>query len=99
MRRALQRQIKLATISGYSEFCRQHPEHHPCWANTLMIFDWAAERRKEMSAEGRPHWVPSLSDFEQAARDCADDLVKIAALKVRETPTASLFDFKCGLNK
>jgi len=38
--------------------------------------DWIDERRIEMRAEGRLHWVPSERDFEQAARDCADDLVK-----------------------
>jgi hypothetical protein len=31
------------------------------------------ERRR---AEGRPHWVPSMRDFEMAVRDCWDDLVK-----------------------
>jgi len=38
--------------------------------------DWVDERRIEMLAEGRPHWVPSMQDFEQAERDCGDDLVK-----------------------
>jgi hypothetical protein len=33
-------------------------------------------RRIEMLAEGRHHWVPSTRDFEQAERDCWDDLVK-----------------------
>jgi len=38
--------------------------------------DWIDERRIEMLAEGRPHWVPSMDDFEHAMRDCWDDLVK-----------------------
>jgi porphobilinogen synthase len=36
---------------------------------------WIDERRIEMLAEGRRHWVPSLWEFEQAMRDCWDDLV------------------------
>lgn len=38
--------------------------------------DWVDERRIEMRAEGRHHWVPSMRDFEMAERDCWDDLVK-----------------------
>jgi hypothetical protein len=33
-------------------------------------------RRIEMLAEGRHHWGLSTRDFEQAERDCWDDLVK-----------------------
>jgi hypothetical protein len=43
--------------------------------NYLMLMDWIDERRIEMQAEGRRHWVPSSWDFEQAMRDCWDDLV------------------------
>jgi hypothetical protein len=39
-------------------------------ANYLMLMDWIDERRIEMQAEGRRHWVPSSWDFEQAMRDC-----------------------------
>ena len=39
-----------------------------------MLMDWIDERRIEMQAEGRRHWVPSMRDFEQAMRDCWDDL-------------------------
>jgi hypothetical protein len=44
-------------------------------ANYLMLMDWIDERRIEMQAEGRRHWVPSSWDFERAMRDCWDDLV------------------------
>lgn len=37
---------------------------------------WIDERREEMLAEGRPHWVPSEHDYWQAMRDSWDDLVK-----------------------
>jgi hypothetical protein len=43
-------------------------------ANYLMLMDWIDERRIEMQAEGRPHWVPTDWDFWQAMRDCWDDL-------------------------
>jgi len=49
--------------------------YHHSMANQIRIFDWIDERRIEMLAEGRPHWVPSTHDFEQAMRDCWDDLV------------------------
>jgi len=45
-------------------------------SNQLRIFDGIDERRIEMLAEGRPHWVPNERDFELAMRDCWDDLVK-----------------------
>ena len=41
-----------------------------------MLMDWIDERRIEMLAEGRRHWVPSSWDFERAMWDCWDDLVK-----------------------
>jgi len=71
-----QRENSLATFLAYLQFCRLHPGYHPGWANQLRIFDWIDERRIEMLAEGRPHWVPNDRDFEQAMRDCWDDLVK-----------------------
>lgn len=74
--RRSQRQNSLATFLEYLKFCRLHPAYHPCFANQIRIFDWIDERRIEMMAEGRPHWVPSMRDFEQAMRDCWDDLVK-----------------------
>jgi hypothetical protein len=76
MNRRIQRQNDLATFLSYLRFCRQHPAYHACFANQLHIFDWIDERRIEMLAEGRPHWVPSMRDFEMAERDCWDDLVK-----------------------
>jgi hypothetical protein len=45
-------------------------------ANYLMLMDWIDQRRIEMQAEGRRHWVPSLHDFERAMWDCWDDLVE-----------------------
>ena len=74
--RRVQTQNNLATIISYCTFCRSHPEYYECWANQIRIMDWVDERRIEMLAEGRPHWVPSMQDFEQAERDCGDDLVK-----------------------
>jgi len=76
LRGRIERRNDLATFLSYLKFCRQHPAYHPCFANQLRIFDWIDERRIEMLAEGRPHWVPSMRDFEQAERDCWDDLVK-----------------------
>lgn len=66
----------LASFLQYLRFCRQHPAYHACIANQLRIFHWIDERRIEMLAEGRPHWVPTDRDFEQAERDCWDDLVR-----------------------
>ncbi len=71
-----QKQNDLASFIEYLRFCRQHPAYHACIANQLRIFDWIDERRIEMLAEGRPHWVPNDRDFEQAMWDCWDDLVK-----------------------
>jgi|ERR1035441_9649995 hypothetical protein len=75
-RRRTLRRNNLATFLAYLKFCRLLPTYHACIANQLRIFDWIDERRIEMLAEGRPHWVPSMRDFQQAERDCADDLVK-----------------------
>jgi len=74
--RRTQRRNDLATFLSYLKFCRLHPSYHDCIANQLRIFDWVDERRIEMLAEGRRHWVPNDRDFEQAMRDCWDDLVK-----------------------
>ena len=71
-----QRRNDLATFLFYLKFCRRHPSYHDCIANQLRIFDWIDERRIEMRAEGRPHWVPNDRDFEHAMWDCWDDLVK-----------------------
>jgi hypothetical protein len=43
---------------------------------------WIDERRIEMQAEGRRHWVPSTYDFERAMWDCWDDLVKSQSSEV-----------------
>ncbi len=74
--RRSQRQNDLASFIEYLRFCHQHPAYNSCFANQLRIFDWIDERRIEMRAEGRAHWVPTDRDFEQAERDCWDDLVK-----------------------
>ena len=71
-----QRQNSLATFLAYLKFCRLYPAYHDCIANQIRIFDWIDERRIEMLAEGRPHWVPTDRDFWLAMRDCWDDLVK-----------------------
>lgn len=71
-----QRRNDVATILAYHRFCRLHPAYRHLMSNQLRIFDWVDERRIEMLAEGRPHWVPSERDFWLAMRDCWDDLVK-----------------------
>ena len=71
-----QRQNELASFIEYLRFCRLRPSYHACIANQIHILDWVDERRIEMRAEGRPHWVPSERDFEHAMWDCWDDLVK-----------------------
>jgi len=76
MNQRTSRQNDLATFLAYLKFCRWYRAYHDCIANQLRIFDWIDERRIEIRAEGRPHWVPSLDDFEHAVRDCWDDLVK-----------------------
>lgn len=74
--RRSQRQNSLATFIEYLRFCRQHPAYDACIANQFRIFDWIDERRIEMLAEGRRHWVPSERDFWLAMLDCWDDLVR-----------------------
>ena len=74
--RRTQRQNDLASFIEYLRFCRWHPAYNSCFANQLRIFDWIDERRIEMLAEGRPHWVPNDRDFGWLMRDCWDDLVK-----------------------
>jgi hypothetical protein len=70
-----QKRISVATIIAYSRFRRECLAYHHSLANYLMLMHWIDERRIEMQAEGRRHWVPSIRDFEQAMRDCWDDLV------------------------
>jgi len=77
MNQRIQRRNDLATFLAFLKFCRLHPAYHPCFANQLRILDWVDERRIEMRAEGRAHWIPSTHDFERAVRDCWDDLVKL----------------------
>jgi hypothetical protein len=69
-------QNDLATFIAYLKFCRRRRAYNACIANQIRIFDWVDERRIEMRAEGRPHWVPNDRDFERAMWDCWDDLVK-----------------------
>jgi hypothetical protein len=76
MNQKTSRQNDLATFLAYLKFCRQRQPYHDCIANQLRILDWVDERRIEMRAEGRPHWVPTEHDFWHAIRDCWDDLVK-----------------------
>ena len=71
-----QQRISVATTIAYSRFRRECLAYHHTLANYLMLMAWIDERRIEMQAEGRRHWVPSVRDFEQAMRDCWDDLVK-----------------------
>ncbi len=79
-RRAISRRTKrqndLATFLAYRKFCRLHPAYDACISNQIHIFGWIEERRIEMRAEGRHHWVPSEHDFWQAMRDCWDDIIK-----------------------
>ena len=72
-----QRRNSLATIMAYHRFCCQNSRYHHTMSNQLHMMRWIDERRIEMRAEGRPHWVPTDRDFEQAMRDCWDDLVKV----------------------
>ena len=71
-----QQQISVATIIAYSRFRREGSAYRHTLANYLMLMHWIDERRIEMQAEGRRHWVPSVRDFEQAMRDCWDDLAR-----------------------
>ncbi len=72
---AAERRNVLATILAYHKFCCENPRYHHTMANQLRILDCIDERRIEMLAEGRPHWVPTEHDFWHAMRDCWDDLV------------------------
>lgn len=76
MNRRNQRRSNLANFLTYLRFCRQHPAYRACFANQIQSFEWLEDRRIEMLAEGRPHWVPATHDFERAERDCRNDLVK-----------------------
>jgi hypothetical protein len=76
MNQRTSRQNDLATFIAYLKFCRRHREYHDSLANQLRILDWIDERRIEMLAEGRPHWVPNDRDFEHAMWGCWDDLAK-----------------------
>jgi hypothetical protein len=71
-----QQRIRVATTISYSRFRSECSSYHHTLANYLMLMDWIDQRRIEMQADGRRHWVPSSWDFEQAMRDCWDDLVK-----------------------
>ena len=71
-----QQRISIATTMAYSRFRRECLAYHHSLANYLMLMDWIDDRRIEMLAEGRRYWVPSVRDFEQARRDCWDDLAK-----------------------
>lgn len=73
---AARRRNRLATFIAYLRFCQNTPIYTDSLGNQMRIFDWVDERRIEMLAEGRPHWVPSEHDYWQAMRDCWDDLVK-----------------------
>ncbi len=75
-----ERQFSVATMGQYAKFCRERPSYHHSWPNQLRVMDWVHERRIEMLAEGRPHWVPSVEDFERGVRDCWDDLGEKNAL-------------------
>ena len=70
-----QQQISVATTIAYSRFRCECSQYHHSLGNYLMLMGWIDERRIEMQAEGRRLWVPSIRDFEQAMRDCWDDLV------------------------
>jgi hypothetical protein len=78
MNQRTQRENDLATFHAYIRFCRQHPAYRHSMSNQIRIMDWIDECRIERLAEGRPHWVPSMRDFEMAERDCGDDLVQPA---------------------
>jgi hypothetical protein len=58
-----QQRISVATITAYSRFRREVSAYHHTLANYLMLMHWIDERRIEMQAEGRRHWVPTERDF------------------------------------
>lgn len=74
--RKAQRLNSLATAIAYDRFCHLNSSYHHTMANQLQIMRWIDERRIEMLAEGRPHWVPTQRDYWLAMWDCWDDLVK-----------------------
>ena len=69
-----QQLIRIATARAYFRFCDECSAYPHNLANYLTIMGWIDERRIEMLAEGRRHWVPTHEDFWQAVRDCWDDL-------------------------
>ena len=71
----VRQRVRVATTIAYSRFRCECSAYHHTLANYLMLMDRIDERRIEMHAEGRPHWVPSMRDFERAMWDCWDDLV------------------------
>lgn len=71
-----QQQIRLATVRAYFRFCDECSMYPHNLANYLLLTHWIDERRIEMEAQGRRHWVPNDWDFWRAERDCWDDLVK-----------------------
>lgn len=83
-----QRRNSLATFMAYLQFCRENPHYAPCFGNQLRIMDWIDERRIEMEAEGRRHWVPTDWDFWEAMRDCWDDLVQGECAAVSSPPVS-----------
>jgi hypothetical protein len=89
MKPSTQRQLRIATLAAYIRFCRTHPAYRVCLANQLWIMNWTDERRIEMLAEGRPHWIPFMEDFEQAMSDCSDDLIKPAHSRYCSARTGS----------
>ena len=84
-----QQQMSVATIIAYSRFRCECSAYHHTLGNYLMLMHWIDERRIEMQAEGRQHWVPSVRDFEQAMRDCWDDLVKSQSSEVLNAEAAN----------
>lgn len=55
-----QRRNRLVTFIAYLRFCQNTPMYPDSLANQLQIMRWIDERRIEMLAEGRPHWVPLI---------------------------------------
>jgi hypothetical protein len=76
LQKRIQRRNSVATIMAYHRFCCKNSRYHHTMSNQLHMMRGVDERRIEMLAEGRPHWVPSMRDFELAMWDCSDDLVK-----------------------
>jgi len=70
-----QQRISVVTTLAYHRFRCECSAYHHTLGNYLMLMHWIDERRIEMQAKGRRHWVPSVRDFEQAMRDCRDDLI------------------------